>query len=128
MKKWLKILLVTILVITAGATGLFFYIKSRPLPAIAIQNVDLTRVRDGSYTGEYKSNPVEVVVKVDVANQKITRIQIEKHECGLGKKAEKITKDIVDKQSLEVDTVSGATHSSKVILKAVEVALEKGRE
>ncbi len=42
-------------------------------------------------------------------------------------KAEKIPDKVLEEQSLQVDIVSGATFSSKVILKAVEDALNKGR-
>ncbi|MBD8046512.1 MAG: FMN-binding protein [Clostridium argentinense] len=54
-------------------------------------------------------------------------IKIEEHDCGLGKKAEKITEEIEKMQSLQVDEISGATLSSKVILKAVETAIENGK-
>ena len=36
--------------------------------------------------------------------------------------------EIIEKQSLDVDTVSGATHSSKGIIKAVGKALESAME
>jgi uncharacterized protein with FMN-binding domain len=39
------------------------------------------------------------------------------------KKTEEITNDVIAQQSLEVDTVTGATYSSIVILKAIEQAL-----
>ncbi|WP_353955500.1 FMN-binding protein [uncultured Clostridium sp.] len=52
---------------------------------------------------------------------------MEEHDCGLGKKAEKITEEIEKMQSLQVDEISGATLSSKVILKAVETAIENGK-
>jgi len=41
-----------------------------------------------------------------------------------GKPAEAIVDSVVAAQSLQVDIVSGATLSSKCILKAIEVALE----
>jgi len=37
--------------------------------------------------------------------------------------AELITDMVIDSQSLKVDVVSGATYSSKIILKAIENAL-----
>lgn len=42
---------------------------------------------------------------------------------GIGKPAEAIVEDIVENQSIEVDAVSGATNSSRVIMKACENAL-----
>lgn len=47
------------------------------------------------------------------------------HQNGLGKKAGIINKSVIDNQTLKVDSVSGATVSSKVILKAIENALSK---
>ncbi len=40
--------------------------------------------------------------------------------------AEIITDKVIDTQSLQVDAISGATYSSKTILKAIENALKKG--
>ena len=62
-------------------------------------------------------------VEVEVRDNKITNIVIKKHDYGLGKKAEAIVEDVVNQQSLNVDTVSGATLSSSTILKAIENAL-----
>ena len=42
----------------------------------------------------------------------------------IGKKAENIVSRIINRQSLDVDVVSGATISSIAIIKAVENALE----
>jgi|Deesub1362A_J573_1020465.scaffolds.fasta_scaffold06256_4 uncharacterized protein with FMN-binding domain len=95
---------------------------------IEVGSAGLENVRDGSYIGEYESFPVKAVVKVDVMSNRITVIEIIEHRCGLGKKAEKITKEIEKSQSVDVDVVTGATLSSKVILKAVEDALDKGKE
>ena len=39
-------------------------------------------------------------------------------------KAEKIVNDVISEQSSEVDAVSGATVSSKCIIKAIENALQ----
>lgn len=133
MKKFLKVLLIIFIVIfvlfCVMATVLFFKIKnSPPSPAIVIGSVNLDDIRDGSYTGEFQGGPVKAVMKVDVADHKITAVKIIKHDCGLGRKAEVITKEIEKVQSLDVDVISGATQSSKVILKATELALEKGKQ
>ncbi len=62
-------------------------------------------------------------VKVTIENGKIKNIALLDHKYGLGKKAEEIINTIKEKQTLEVDTISGATHSSTVIIKAIENAL-----
>jgi len=64
-----------------------------------------------------------VELTVTVAGGKITAIDIQRHDHGRGAAAEKITDRIIAEQSLQVDTISGATYSSKVILKAIEKAL-----
>ena len=57
--------------------------------------------------------------------EKISNINILEHKNERGTPAEIIPKKVVDAQSLKVDVVSGATNSSKVILKAIENALTK---
>jgi uncharacterized protein with FMN-binding domain len=87
---------------------------------------NLASVRDGTYVGECEVKPIEVVVEVSVTNHAITKCVLVKHHCMLGGIANGIVDTVVSRQSLEVDTVSGATYSSLVILRAVQIALEKG--
>lgn len=69
---------------------------------------------------------VKSVVLVKVQDHFIKDIKIVKHRNGKGAKAEIITVEVIKKQSLKVDAVTGATASSNVILKAIEDALKKG--
>ncbi len=94
-----------------------------------IQNVpvimpDLSYLSDGDYTGEYSFLPVHVKVQVSVSGHQITDIAILEHDNGLGSAAESITFDVIEQQSLDIDAVSGATVSSKCIIKAINNALE----
>lgn len=84
----------------------------------------LSAVDDGSYTGSFTSGVVSVDVRVEVRGHRFSDITILRHANGRGKKAEAITDTVLDRQSLEVDAVSGATVSSIVILKAIESAFE----
>lgn len=88
-----------------------------------IENVDLSAISDGEYLGEYSAFPISVEVKVAVINNQMAKITILEHRNGQGKPAESIVDTVVQSQSLNVDSVSGATYSSKVILKAIEDAL-----
>jgi len=89
-----------------------------------INSVDLRTIEDGTYIGSYYyKDQVGATVEVIVLNHTITEITITDHLYGLGKPAEAIINDVVDQQSLDVDTVSGATSSSILILKAIESAL-----
>lgn len=95
--------------------------------AIQAQMPELGNKADGTYRGEYEltKTPVQVTLDVHLQDTIITGIDIVKHQCSpIGKKAEKITQQIINAQSLEVDVITGATGSSKAILKAVEAALQ----
>jgi uncharacterized protein with FMN-binding domain len=88
---------------------------------------DMNNKTNGIYRGNFSlsGTPVKVTLDVTVQDNIITEINIIKHTCSpIGKKAEKIIKNIIEKQNLEVDTISGATGSSKALLKAVENALQ----
>jgi uncharacterized protein with FMN-binding domain len=88
-------------------------------------SLDMTKVEDGTYTGSADGSIVKATVEVTVKDHTITGIKIVKHDNGKGKPAEVIVNDIIAKNSLEVDAISGATHSSNVIKTAVLNALTK---
>ncbi|WP_265442817.1 FMN-binding protein [Acetivibrio straminisolvens] len=90
---------------------------------IRISNPDLSTLKDGVYKGSFDAILVAADVTVTVEGSKIKSIKIEKHRNEKGKSAEAITDRVIAEQSIEVDTISGATNSSKVILKAIENAL-----
>lgn len=62
-------------------------------------------------------------IQVRVEDHEIAEIVLLKHITERGKSAESILSDMLDKQSVKVDAVSGATNSSKVIMKACENVL-----
>ncbi|MFW5779873.1 MAG: FMN-binding protein [Bacillota bacterium] len=86
-------------------------------------NIDLNEVEDGTYYGSHSTFPVSAEVKVVVQNHMITEIEILEHIHGQGYDGESITDVVIEEQSLDVDAISGATFSSKVILLAIEDAL-----
>ena len=69
-----------------------------------------------------------MVLEVIVKEKQITEIKIIKHTNGQGGEAEAILDTVIDAQSLQVDVISGATYSSKVILLAIEDALKNAKE
>jgi len=87
--------------------------------------IDLATTPDGTYTGSEDGGIVKASVEVTVKDHAITQIKILSHECKKGKPAEVILDTIVEKNNLEVDTISGATYSSNVIRMAVYNALAK---
>lgn len=126
MKKRLKILLsicaVIIILVIAAALIIPMLDLTGEAADIEVGSIDLTYVQNGTYRGEYTVDLVSVSLTVEVKNNSITSINIDEHDNGLGKKAEVITEDIISKQSLDVDCISGATISSIVIRKAIETA------
>lgn len=88
--------------------------------------IDVTKVADGVYEGQSETDLVKADVRVTISNGKIKDIEIVKHMCGKGKPAEAMTKSMILSNDVEVDAVSGATYSSKVIKDAVRNALKKG--
>jgi len=85
------------------------------------------RLEDGVYEGSYSSWPNSARVKVTVKEGAIADIVFIRHWASwIGKKAEPIIPlRIIEKQSANVDAVTGATNSSRVIMNAVQDALEK---
>lgn len=116
------ILIVAILLVVCVKVGADFLTK-RTLKKVKINEVPISQVADGEYVGEAQIRPVSAKVNVQVENRKITDIEIKDHMTGLGKNGEKIIDQIINKQSLDVDAISGATQSSVTITKAVENAL-----
>ncbi|WP_304222406.1 FMN-binding protein [Gracilinema caldarium] len=92
---------------------------------IEIVDPDLSKTADGTWIGAWNTTLVKVQVSVDTADHRISQITILRHDCGRGKPAEAIVDRVVEAQSLKVDAVSGATGSSRVILRAIQDALEK---
>lgn len=125
-KYFKKILLGILIIVIIIAVATFFKIQelNEAFSEIEVNNIDLSNVDDGVYTGVFDHEKiVGAKVKITVENNRITNIELVEHNYGLGKKAETITDIVVDSQSLSVDAISGATYSSKAILKAIENAL-----
>ncbi|MDD3224842.1 MAG: FMN-binding protein [Clostridium sp.] len=121
---------VVLAILGGGAYGIKYMLELRDyretIKNISINKVDLSKVKDGDYNGSFDAIFVAAEVNVKVKNHKIMDIKLIKHKTERGKKAEVIPQKVVKAQSLQVDTISGATNSSKVILKAIENALESG--
>ncbi|KAF5048736.1 FMN-binding domain protein [anaerobic digester metagenome] len=128
MKKLILIVLIfAAVVIVAGAIVVSNLEKNlNELTTMEIKDVDLSKVKDGTFTGYYQVLPVDAKVEVTVENHVIKNINLVEHGNGKGQAAEEIPQMVVEAQSLEVDSISGATYSSRVILKAIEKALIEG--
>ncbi len=132
-KKHIVIIIVLIAGIVcsyAGYKGIRSFLDLRKyqqqVKEIRIENVDLGRIPDGIYIGSAEVLWIAAEVKVQVKDHSIVKIDLIKHKNGRGGKAEAIPDKVVEAQSLQVEAISGATNSSKVILKAIENALRSG--
>ncbi|WP_160317135.1 FAD-dependent oxidoreductase [Oxobacter pfennigii] len=82
----------------------------------------------GTYTATAKGNNGDVKVSVTFSGEKITEVKLDEHRetPGIGDTAfNTISAKIVEGQTLNVDTVSGATNSSNAILEAVKNCVEQ---
>jgi uncharacterized protein with FMN-binding domain len=120
---WIILGVIGLLVISGSLFMVYTQDQLTKLTKTPIGTIDLASVSDGTYTGSYSSFPVSVTLEVTIKDHQINHITILKHDNGQGKPAEAIVNDVINAQSLQVDVISGATYSSKVILKALEKAL-----
>ena len=87
--------------------------------------------KDGTYTGEADGFGGMVAVEVTVKDGKIEAVEVtsaEKEDGAYLAMAEDIIPKIIEAQSAEVDTISGATFSSTGIRNAAQEAIEKAEK
>ena len=137
----LTVLLVMLVVLClAGTAALIADAPGRQeLAALEIGTVDCSNLKDGTYTGSYtgtKGSTRDATVEVTIAHGQIASIRIVKgaiDENGTavalsdGFTIEDLFLRVVEAQSLQVDTISGATLTSKAHLKALENALAQAQ-
>ena len=85
------------------------------------------QLNDGVYEGTYSSFPNSATVRITVEDKRIAKVELVKHRgSSRGRRAnEIIPKRILEEQSTQVDAVSGATNSSRVIMNAAEDAINQ---
>lgn len=89
-------------------------------------DIDLSKIKDGTYEGQANGYRGLVKVSVTVKDHKITAIKVLSNSddaAFFNRASVCVIKNILAKQSLKVDVVSGATYSSNGIIKAVKNAL-----
>lgn len=121
----LSIVLILLIFIVIFAINITSEMKEgeQTLYEMSFSDINLSLIKDGTYTGEFKAGLVFVKVETTVEDKKITDVKLIEHKNGKGSSAESIISDIITKQTTDVEMVSGATISSKVIRKAIENSL-----
>lgn len=125
-KKVLIIVVVVLLLAAAFAGGSYLLRVNRyqkTVLGLTYSDVDISSIPNGTYVGECDVDFVKAKVRVVVADGAISEITILEHKQERGASAERIVDTIVDQQRIDVDAITSATNSSKVLKKAVENAL-----
>jgi uncharacterized protein with FMN-binding domain len=100
------------------------HVEAKNLP---LDGADFGNLKDGTYMGEYDGGMYKWrtnKVQVTVSSGKVSDIKILEHKENQPPEfTGKLFGSVIEAQSLQVDTVSGATLTSKAYLKGIENAL-----
>jgi uncharacterized protein with FMN-binding domain len=123
--KIARISIFALLILSAGF-GIMGSFNINRLRSMKINNPDLMNINDGIYKGEFNDGAGIYSVEVTVSNHRISHVTMEtERKSAYVNYARPITDRIVKKQILNVDAITGATTTSKCIMKAAENALKK---
>ncbi len=116
---------------TTGATLSSKGIMEAVRAAIPDTSLKFDKIADGTYEGIGQGFGGELKVRVEVANGAVTKITVLSHketDYVSDPAFELIPAAIIEKQSVKVDAVSGASYTSKGLIEAVTDALEAAPE
>lgn len=92
--------------------------------SMQIGSVDFSTLKDGNYRSDFRYGDFTYAVEVLVSNSQIKAINVlENRNSKYARIAEGVTENVLRQQRNNVDAVSGATTTSKTLLKAIENAL-----
>ncbi len=128
MKKLIKIVLILVGIVLVVSLGYTFYLSwgLNSFDSTEINDVNLSTLSDGIYTGHYSEGRWRNTVEVTISNGKITAINplqtvvFEKEDV-----TKEIFKSDIAEQKVTVDTVSSSTVTSKAYLKSIKNALNQ---
>jgi uncharacterized protein with FMN-binding domain len=126
MKRVFKIILVIVIIFAVIAAGGIFYLTRglNEIQEMTLNGINLSNISDGSYYGSYVSGRWTNTLEVHVEGGRISKINVFENvrfvQDGV---SDALFSKVVSAQDTRVDTVSGATITSKAYLKAIENAL-----
>lgn len=92
--------------------------------SMQIGSVDFSTLKYGNYRSDFRYGDFTYAVEVLVSNSQIKAINVlENRNSKYARIAEGVTEKVLRQQRNNVDAVSGATTTSKTLLKAIENAL-----
>ncbi len=94
---------------------------------MTVNPVDLSKIDDGMYVGSFKKGRFSYSVEVVVKDHRIQEAKATDPKQVTSPIITQIFARIVQDQSVRVDTVSGASLTTKAVSKAAENALNKAR-
>ncbi|MEX1307708.1 MAG: FMN-binding protein [Eubacteriales bacterium] len=114
--------IIVLFVLLAG----FGTIGLKEAKSLTIQSIDMTQIEDGTYTGMYENGRWSNTVTVLVEDHRIIDIEI----LDTGNDSQiavlnQVTGEVIDQQKVDIDSLTGATATSKSLQKAIENALEQ---
>ncbi|WP_322379236.1 FMN-binding protein [Clostridium perfringens] len=128
MKTFFKILMSLILLFLLIFVGGIFYLSRglNEVMSISLNGIDISKLDDGKYTGEYDHGRWTNKLDITVKNNKITEILI-KDDVTFSKPSvsDELFNKVIETQSTKIDAISGATVTSKAYLKSIENVLNK---
>lgn len=93
---------------------------------IKVENSDLSALANGTYRGKATFGGFTYEVEVIVVEHRIKEIKIiQNQRSSYARFAEGVIPKIIKAQNANIDTITGATTTSKCLIKAVEDALKK---
>jgi uncharacterized protein with FMN-binding domain len=128
MKRKIKFILgIPLAVVILFGAGLLSWFALAQPAEVTGGLIEGSKLADGVFEGNFRSGPNRAQVKVTIEHGHIARIDVLRNVASwIGKKAvPAVPERIVEAQSTRVDAVTGATHSSRVIMNAVQDAVDK---
>lgn len=116
--------IVIVLVIVSGVAVIFLTKGMGAVKKVELKELNLSGIPDGTYKGHFDGARWTNTLEVTVTDENITEIKIISPPSYVEDDfSNKLINTVRAKQSLDIDVVSGATVTTKAMLKAIENAL-----
>lgn len=120
------------IVVGLAVVGLFFGVVGSVVTSryrnLKIADTDTAKLKDGTFTGEAEMAGYVYRTVVVIRNKKIVSVKaVDNRKSPYAYLAEGVFRKVLKNQNANVDVITGATTTSKALLKSVENALSKSK-